>query len=96
MMSTADRLVYMVNQIARNLATIDDDRAALAVADHLGKYWEPRMKAQIFAIAALPNNGLSPIGLDAVAILRRNAHPPTQSAATEFNAVDEAGRSDAG
>jgi hypothetical protein len=45
MMSPEDRLVYMANQIARNLAAQGEDAAVLAVADHIGAFWDPRMKA---------------------------------------------------
>jgi len=87
-----DHLVYMANQIARNFATMGDVDAAKATADHIASFWDPRMKAAIFA----DGTGLSPVAEQAVAILRGNAHPPHQTRATEFNAVDEAGGSDAG
>ncbi|RJF91503.1 formate dehydrogenase [Sphingomonas cavernae] len=39
----------MANQIARNLATQGPDEAAHATADHILRYWDPRMKAMILA-----------------------------------------------
>ena len=60
------RLTYMANQIARNFAVRGDEAAAAATADHLGKFWDPRMKA---AILASDQSGLSPIARAAVAQL---------------------------
>ncbi|MFM9977389.1 MAG: formate dehydrogenase subunit delta [Sphingomonadaceae bacterium] len=68
-MTTLDRLVRMANQIATNLASQSDD-AARAVADHLALFWDPRMKAMIFAHLDAGGAGLSPVARDAVAQLR--------------------------
>jgi formate dehydrogenase subunit delta len=46
------KLAYMANQIARNLAAKGDDQAVAAIADHIDKFWDPRMKA------CLRENGL--------------------------------------
>lgn len=96
MMSNRERLVYMANQIARNFATMDDAQAAAAVADHLVSFWDPRMKAQILACLEEGNAGLIPVAAHAVAHLRSDDPPTEQTRATTFNAVDEAGHSDAG
>jgi formate dehydrogenase subunit delta len=50
-MSTSDRLVYMAHQIARNLAAMGEERAVISLSDHLSRFWDPRMKAQIIAIS---------------------------------------------
>ena len=44
-MNSAERLVYMANQIATNLAT--DDDPVSAVANHIRLFWDPRMKRLI-------------------------------------------------
>jgi formate dehydrogenase subunit delta len=93
MMSPTQRLVYMANQIARNFAAQGPDVAALAVADHIAAFWDPRMKAQIFAMNGA---GLEPIAAHAVRLLRDRGAPPPQSAATEFAPPQGAGGSDAG
>ena len=95
MMSNRERLVYMVNQIARNFAAMHHDHAVEAVADHLASYWDPRMKAQIAEVLATAPDTLSAVSRAAVARLGRGA-PAPQTRATAFNAVDEAGHSDAG
>lgn len=45
MSHSLERLIYMANQIARNLAHEHDPAAA--TADHIRKFWDPRMKALI-------------------------------------------------
>ena len=56
------RLVYMANQIARNLAPQGEDQAAAAaVAEHIRLFWDPRMKAQILAHAKSSADGLDPL-----------------------------------
>ena len=87
------RLHYMANQIARNFEAIGHDDAVAATADHLVKFWDPRMKA---AILAGDRSALSPIAREAVALIERGAELPPQTRATVFNAADEGGRSDAG
>lgn len=93
MMSPADRLVYMANQIARNLAAQGEAAAVLAVADHIAAFWDPRMKAQIFAMDGV---GLEPIAARAVALLRDRGAPSPQSPATDFASARQSGGSDAG
>lgn len=87
------RLHYMADQIARNFAAIGHDDAVAATADHIVKFWDPRMKAAIFASDA---GALSPIARDAVALLAKGCEPPPQTRATVFNDAGEGGRSDAG
>lgn len=45
---TTEKLVYMANQIARNV-THEPDPVAM-VADHIHAFWSARMKADIFAV----------------------------------------------
>ena len=86
MMSPAQRLVYMANQIARNLAVRGPDAATLAVADHIAAFWDPRMKAQIIAMEdGKQLAGLEPIAARAVALLRDRGARPPQTAATEVS-----------
>ena len=66
MSGTREHLVYMANQIARNFAVAGEAEAARATADHIKAFWDPRMKAAVFADGA----GLSPIAAAAMALLR--------------------------
>ena len=63
------KLVYMANQIAKFFAAQGDDAAAAGVADHLQKFWDPRMRANIIAHAKSGGQGLSPSVAKAVAQL---------------------------
>ncbi len=82
------QLRHMVDQIARNFAVQGHDKAVAATADHIVRFWDPRMKAAIVA----QNGALSPIARGAIELLARGMKPPAQTPATEF----EAGGSDAG
>ncbi|MFM5917145.1 MAG: formate dehydrogenase subunit delta [Novosphingobium sp.] len=57
-----ERLRYMANQIARNLAAQGEQAAVAATAQHIREYWDPRMKAALQADPA----GLDPIAQAAV------------------------------
>jgi len=81
-------LRHMVDQIARNFAVQGHDKAVAATADHIVRFWEPRMKAAIVA----DSGALSPISRGAIELLKRGVEPPSQTHATEFNT----GGSDAG
>ncbi len=44
-----ERLRYKADQIARNFAALGETEAIAATADHIARFWDPRMKAQILA-----------------------------------------------
>ena len=90
---TQATLRRMANQIAQNLAAMGHDRAVLATADHIDKFWDPRMKKAIFADDLAE---LSPIARAAVEHLATGAHPESQTRGTQFNSAHEIGHSDAG
>lgn len=64
------RLVYMANQIARNFAAQGEATAIAATAEHIGKYWDPRMKAMILAYQG---DELSPAARAAIEQIRQPA-----------------------
>ena len=90
---TLPTLRRMANDIARNLEAMGHDKAVLATADHIHKFWDPRMKRAIFADGG---TDLSPIARAAIEHLAGGAHPESQTRATEFNTANEVGHSDAG
>ena len=61
-------LVYMANQIARNLRAQGEKPAITATAAHIREYWEPRM---INALCTAGPDGLDPIAR--AALTRINA-----------------------
>jgi formate dehydrogenase subunit delta len=44
-----DKLAYMANQIGRFFAHQPHDKAVAAIADHIEKFWDPRMRSEILA-----------------------------------------------
>lgn len=89
------RPIYMVNQIARNFEALGHDNAIAATADHMVKFWDLRMKAQIAALATKGDDALGPIARVAVIGRGKWGELPPQARAAVANAVDEAGYSDA-
>jgi formate dehydrogenase subunit delta len=87
------KLHYMAEQIARNFVVLGHDNAVAATADHIAKFWDPRMKAAIFEEDCF---ALSPVSRAAIELLKHGHEPVPQTRATEFNASSEAGHSDAG
>lgn len=65
-MSTGERLVYMVNQIARNLAPQGGEQAEIMVAEHIRAYWDPEMRRRIVELAHAERAALSPIAAAAI------------------------------
>jgi formate dehydrogenase subunit delta len=64
---TAQRLVYMANQIAAFFVAEAPDHAPAAIADHIRKFWDPRMRRQIFEhLAVHGGEGLRPAALAAI------------------------------
>ena len=95
-MSNDDKLVYMANQIARNFEALGHDHAVAATEDHVIKFWDPRMKRRILALADERPDALIKPAAAAIARLRAGVEPGSQTGATRFVGVDEAGGSDAG
>jgi formate dehydrogenase subunit delta len=63
-----EKLAYMTNQIARFFAHQPHDTAVASIADHLRRYWDPRMRSEI--VAHLQVVQLDPAAREAVEQLR--------------------------
>jgi formate dehydrogenase subunit delta len=55
-----DKLVYMANQIGKFFASQGAVEAITGTADHIEKFWDPRMRATIRAYVAAGGAGLDP------------------------------------
>lgn len=67
-------LVRMANDVGAFFAAEADGEAAVsAVATHLRRFWEPRMRAQIVAHQAQGGVGMSDLARKAVALLAADA-----------------------
>ena len=71
--STADKLVYMANQIAAFFQNMPHDEAVEGVARHINDFWEPRMRRQFFEILDSGGAGLMPLVIEAADRIRRPA-----------------------
>jgi formate dehydrogenase subunit delta len=58
MSAPADKLVMMANQIGRFFVPQRGADPVAAIADHLEKFWDPRMRAAIVAHLAKGGAGL--------------------------------------
>jgi formate dehydrogenase subunit delta len=58
---TPAKMVHMANQIALFFAGYPHDEAVAGVADHIKKFWEPRMRAQLLAYIAAGGAELHPL-----------------------------------
>lgn len=56
-----EKLVHMANQIGKFFAHKGLDEGAAGVADHLQKFWDPRMREQLLTYAETSGEGLDEI-----------------------------------
>jgi formate dehydrogenase subunit delta len=80
-MSSPDKLVMMANQIGTFFTSQGQDQATAGVAEHIKKFWDPRMRAAIFAHVRNGGEGLRPEVRVAIENLARAAEISTQEAA---------------
>jgi formate dehydrogenase subunit delta len=66
----------MANQIGKFFVTEDKNTAVANIADHLVKFWDPRMRTEIIAHLAAGGEGLDPEVRAAVATLKAPAKVP--------------------
>lgn len=75
-MSSPDHLVYMANQIGMFFHSQGHDKAVPGIADHIRKFWDPRMKRAIFAHLDAGGVGLEPNVLEALTTLKQTTSLP--------------------
>jgi formate dehydrogenase subunit delta len=66
-----DRLVYMANQIGTFFKSQGEAKAVPGIADHINKFWDPRMRSTILAHWEAGGEGLDPFVRTAMSALRR-------------------------
>jgi formate dehydrogenase subunit delta len=72
---SADRLVTMANQIGLFFAHRGEHAPEL-IADHIRRFWDPRMRAAMLAQFADGGPGLDPLPRAALELLARGASTP--------------------
>jgi formate dehydrogenase subunit delta len=55
---TSEKLVYMANQIGKFFVSQGPELAVAGTAEHIKKFWDPRMRAAIFAYLDTGGTGL--------------------------------------
>jgi len=62
--------IRMINSIAAHFGYLRAEHAAAAVADHIRRFWDPRMKQRLLMLVASDTTDLDPVALTAAALLR--------------------------
>jgi formate dehydrogenase subunit delta len=70
MTSSRDRLIYMANQIGWFFRSQGHDHAVSGIADHIHKFWDPRMRKAIFVHLDAGGAGLDPNVREALETLK--------------------------
>jgi formate dehydrogenase subunit delta len=60
----------MANDIAANLGHLPGERAAKEIAGHIGRFWDPRMRTRLYEFVDAGADGLDPLVVAAVKLLR--------------------------
>ena len=71
-----DKLVYMANQIAKFFESAKEGARSKGVADHINKFWEPRMRTQLFErVDGGHTEGMHELVIEAMDAIRRPEAP---------------------
>ncbi|QPC86700.1 formate dehydrogenase [Mesorhizobium sp. NBSH29] len=68
--STAEKLVRMANQIATFFLSKPHEQGVAGVAEHINKFWDPRMRRQFFELIEAGGEGFLPLVIEAVPGIR--------------------------
>jgi len=71
--STREKLIRMANQIATFFHSKPRAEGVEGVAEHINKFWEPRMRRHLFEIIDAGGDGLDELVLAATPGIRRPA-----------------------
>ena len=77
-----DKLVHMANQIGKFFTSQGPDKAEAGIAQHIARFWDPRMRAAIFAHLDAGGAGLDPVvhkAIDKLSAEQRSNPPPASS-----------------
>ncbi|MGP2490959.1 formate dehydrogenase subunit delta [Mesorhizobium sp. PUT5] len=92
-LSTKEKLVMMANQIATFFRSKPHEEGVAGVAEHINKFWEPRMRRQFFEMIDAGGKGFQPLVLEAASRIRRpkpEAPPPGRAAGAPGAAMPQA------
>ncbi|MBZ9739521.1 MULTISPECIES: formate dehydrogenase subunit delta [unclassified Mesorhizobium] len=74
-MSTKEKLVRMANQIAAFFHSRPREEGVAGVAEHINKFWEPRMRRQFFEMLDSGGEGFDELVVVASARIKRPITP---------------------
>jgi hypothetical protein len=74
------KIVRMANQIGTFFSSKPHEEGVAGTAEHVNKFWEPRMRRHFFEVVDAGGAGLLPIVREAAARIRRPAEPPSNAA----------------
>ena len=80
------KIVRMANQIGTFFESKPHAEGVHGVAEHINKFWEPRMRRHFFEIVEAGGEGLKSIVLEAAPAVRRPTAPVTAEQAAEADA----------
>ena len=80
------KIVRMANQIGTFFESKKHDEGVHGVAEHINKFWEPRMRRHFFEVVDAGGEELKPIVLEAAALVRRPTARVTAEQAAEADA----------
>jgi formate dehydrogenase subunit delta len=72
--STSEKLVIMANQIGKFFDSQPPATRVPGIADHIRKFWDPRMREQIFIQLDGGGAGIDPVVREALETLRQKAN----------------------
>lgn len=72
-----DKLVYQANQIAKFFRSKPHEEGVAGVAEHINKFWEPRMRRQFFEMIETGHAGFDTLVVEAAARVRQP--PPAET-----------------
>jgi formate dehydrogenase subunit delta len=73
--TTREKLMIMANQIATFFHSKPREQGIAGVADHINKFWEPRMRRQFFEMIDAGQPGFDEFVLEAAPKVRRPPAP---------------------
>jgi formate dehydrogenase subunit delta len=65
-----EKLIRQANQIATFFRSRPHDEAVAGVAEHINRFWEPRMRRQLFEMVEAGGEGFHQLVLEAIPQIR--------------------------
>ena len=73
MLSYDEKLAYMANQVSDFFRAQGEAKAVPAIADHLNKFWDPKMREDFLRFATRPEANLHDLVRKALPLVRTPA-----------------------